>query len=94
MFLKGLHWIQVQYFQLAVITHDYGLSASSAIILSCIALYVIYTLIYGLFLCPTRHLPGRLITRFTSIPYYILVFGGKGGEQTAALHKKYGTSHA
>jgi hypothetical protein len=90
MFLNALDWIQHQFSQFATIARAYGLSASSAIILSCIALYLFYTLIYGLFLCPLRHLPGPFITRFTSIPYYILVFSGKGGEQTAALHKKYG----
>ena len=66
---------------------------ATTILVGCIALYLTYTLIYGLFLCPTRHLPGPFITRFSYIPYYILVFGGKGGENTCALHQKYGPSH-
>jgi hypothetical protein len=59
--------------------------------LGLVALYLGYLLIYGFFLCPTRHIPGPFLTRFTYGPYYILLFGGKGCMQTHTLHEKYGT---
>lgn len=86
-----IEWIQTRGIECASVAKEYGFN-TMALILVCIALYFIYILIYGLLLCPTRHIPGPFITRFTSIPYYILMFGGKGGENVCALHRKYGTS--
>src|SRR5579859_2502527 len=91
MLQAGIEWIQNRVFECASFGKEYGFGAKT-LIGSCIALYFIYTLVYGLFICPTRHIPGQFITRFTSIPYYILLFGGKGGEKVCALHQKYGNS--
>jgi hypothetical protein len=50
--------------------------------------YLLYILIYGLFLCPTRHIPGPFFTRFTSIYPIYLQFCGTGLEQARRLHER------
>lgn len=52
--------------------------------------YVLYILIYGLFFCPIRHLPGPFITRFSRVPHLLLVFGGTRCIDLRRLHDKYG----
>jgi len=53
--------------------------------------YLGYLLYYGFFVCPTRHIPGPFLTRFSYAPYYFLLFRGRGCMDTMALHAKYGT---
>lgn len=62
----------------------------SAVALAVLCLYTFYFTIYGLFLCPTRHLPGPFITRFTKIYWLKVFFGGSIGSDILALHRKYG----
>jgi cytochrome P450 len=52
--------------------------------------YAVYVVIYGLFVCPTRHLPGPFITRFSQIPHLLLVFGGTHCIDIRKLHDRYG----
>jgi len=52
--------------------------------------YALYVVIYGLFICPTRHLPGPFITRFSQIPHLLLVFGGTHCTDIRKLHDRYG----
>jgi hypothetical protein len=63
----------------------------SKVIIGLIGLYVGYLLYYGFFVCPTRHIPGPFVTRFTYARYYFLLFRGKGCMETLSLHQKYGT---
>jgi len=51
---------------------------------------LLYFILYGLFLCPTRHLPGPFITRFTKIYWLKIFFGGSIGSDILSLHRKYG----
>ena len=55
-----------------------------------ICFYLVYTVIYGLFLCPTRHIPGPFITRFSRIPYTIQLLGNSNCIDIQSLHDKYG----
>ena len=61
-----------------------------AILLSVVGGYLAYILVYGLFLCPTRHIPGPLITRFTGRYFHYLFLGGSMSTIILELHKKYG----
>jgi len=54
--------------------------------------YSLYIVFYGLFLCPTRHIPGPFFTRFTNLYPFYLTFSGDGLERVRRLHQKYGTS--
>jgi len=60
------------------------------IITSAIGAYLVYVVCYGLFICPTRHLPGPFITRFSQIPHLVLIFGGTHCLDIRKLHDKYG----
>ena len=62
---------------------------SITILVTLIVCYLSYLLIYGLFLCPTRHLPGPFYTRY-NLPYYLILFSGSGCMIVHDLHKKYG----
>jgi hypothetical protein len=62
------------------------------ICLGLFGIYFSYTVFYGLFLCPTRHIPGPFLTRFSYWPYNVLLFRGQGCMETRALHEKYGTT--
>ena len=62
---------------------------SMTILVALIACYLSYLLIYGLFLCPTRSLPGPFYTRY-NLPYYLILFSGSGCMIVHDLHKKYG----
>ena len=53
--------------------------------------YLGYLVYYGYFVCPTRHIPGPFLTRFSYAPYYFLLFRGRGCMDTMTLHAKYGT---
>ena len=61
------------------------------VIIGLIGVYVGYLLYYGFFVCPTRHIPGPFVTRFTYARYYFLLFRGKACMETLSLHQKYGT---
>ena len=61
------------------------------VFLSVVVGYLIYVLIQGLFSCPTRHLPGPFISRFTRIPNIFNMFGGTHCMDVEKLHQKYGT---
>ena len=72
------------------------LSAESSTMMIAVAIstligfYLLYTLIYGLFLCPTRHIPGPFITRFSRIPYNLQLIGNSNCIDVQSLHDKYG----
>lgn len=53
--------------------------------------YLTYFVAYGLFFCPTRHIPGPIITRFTAKYFHYLFFGGSMSTIILELHKKYGS---
>lgn len=52
--------------------------------------YLGYVIVYGLFFCPTRHLPGPFVSKFSYAYYYYILFGGSIAADVAALHRKYG----
>jgi hypothetical protein len=60
------------------------------IVLGVFCLYLIYILIFGLFLCPTRHIPGPFLARFGTAYDHALFFGGSMSMKVYELHKKYG----
>jgi hypothetical protein len=62
------------------------------IVLGLFCLYLLYILIYGIFLCPTRHIPGPFVARFGTAYYQALFFGGSISLTIHELHKKYGMS--
>jgi hypothetical protein len=55
--------------------------------------YFLYCILYGLFLCPTRHLPGPFLTRFTEIPFAINLTSGEVSKRIHRQHEIYGTPH-
>ena len=52
--------------------------------------YLVYWLVYGLFLCPTRHIPGPVLTRFSKFYFFRLLLRGTLSADIYELHKKYG----
>jgi hypothetical protein len=62
-----------------------------AFFLLLVACYITYVLVYGLFLCPTRHIPGPILTRFTALYFQYLFFGGSMSTIILEQHKIYGT---
>jgi hypothetical protein len=56
-----------------------------------IGLYLLYIVIYGLFLCPTRHIPGPFLTRFSGIPFALNLTSGEVSARIHQQHEKYGT---
>src|SRR6266496_5096706 len=68
------------------------MNSTPAIFLSAVGGYVVYILVYGLFFCPTRHIPGQLITRFTGRYFHYLLLGGSISTIIIELHKKYGAA--
>lgn len=52
--------------------------------------YLLYCLAYGLFFCPTRHIPGPLLTRFSKVYFIRLLFKGALSPDMHRLHQKYG----
>jgi hypothetical protein len=62
------------------------------IVLGLFCLYLLDILIFGLFLCPTRHIPGPFLARFGTAYYLALFFGGSISMRVHELHKKYGMS--
>lgn len=60
------------------------------IVLGLFGLYVLYVLIYGLLLCPTRHIPGPFLARFGPTYYQALFFSGSISKRVHELHKIYG----
>jgi len=65
---------------------------SLTILLGLTCLYALYVLIYGLFICPTRRIPGPILARFTTAYYHAIFFGGSMSMTIHELHKKYGIS--
>ena len=63
----------------------------AGILFGLVGAYVLYVLIYGIFFSPTRHIPGPLLTRFSSLPYIVLRLSGKLAFEIFDQHKKYGT---
>ena len=61
------------------------------IVLGLFGFYLLYIIVYGIFLCPTRHIPGPFLARFSSAYYFALLFGGSISSTVHELHKKYGT---
>jgi hypothetical protein len=53
--------------------------------------FLLYLLIYGLFLSPTRNIPGPLITRFSSAWFLYRILRGYFASDVVNLHRKYGT---
>lgn len=53
-------------------------------------IYVIYLLIYGFFLSPTRHLPGPFLSRFGPFYFFYCLFRGFLATDLVALHQRYG----
>jgi hypothetical protein len=86
-FILTFEWI---WSQLSVVQATYHLNALS-IVLGSFCLYLLYILVYGIFLCPTSHIPGPFLARFSSAYYYALLFGGSISFTVHELHKKYGT---
>src|SRR5436190_17272390 len=62
----------------------------STIFFSVVGSYLAYIIAYGLFFCPTRHIPGPLITGFTGKYFHYLFFGGSMSTIILEQHKKYG----
>jgi len=54
--------------------------------------FLLYLLIYGLFLSPTRNIPGPLITRFSSAWFLHRILRGYFASDVVNLHRKYGTA--
>jgi len=69
---------------------EFSLTSIALLITLAIGGYLLYFVCYGLFISPTRHLPGPFITRFSSIPHNLLVFGGTHCLDIRKLHDKYG----
>ena len=67
---------------------------SRTILFGLIVGYFTYFVAYGLFFCPTRHIPGPIITRFTAKYFHYLFFGGSISTIILELHKKYGSISA
>jgi hypothetical protein len=66
-------------------------SVSPAILLlSSLAGLCICILINGLFINPTRHIPGPIITRFATLYFYYRLLSGSFGRDLIKLHEKYG----
>lgn len=59
--------------------------------LSLTGVYVIYLLIYGFFLSPTRHVPGPFLSRFGPFYFFYRLFRGFLATDLVALHQRYGT---
>jgi hypothetical protein len=63
-----------------------------SVMLGLSVIYLCYLVVYGYCFCPTRHLPGPFLTRFTRAQYYFLLFGGEVSINVHKLHQKYGLS--
>jgi hypothetical protein len=57
-----------------------------------LGIYVLYLLIYGLFFCPLRHIPGPFLTRFGNAYWQYMLMAGSVTADLTALHKKYGNN--
>lgn len=53
--------------------------------------YLIRVIVYGLFLCSTRHIPGPFITRFTNLKQLYHLLSGSQAFEIHTQHEKYGT---
>ena len=74
----------------AMFTEGSSFGKIALVLTSAIGAYVVYVVCYGLFICPTRHLPGPFITRFSQIPHLLLIFGGTHCLDIRKLHDEYG----
>lgn len=82
-------WVQTQYSNVSSVWLSRHVNPI-AVILGLLGLYFAYVLIYGFFLCPSRHIPGPLLTRFGKWYYYRVLFGGSVSADIHKLHIKYG----
>jgi hypothetical protein len=53
--------------------------------------FLLYLLIFGLFLSPTRNIPGPVVTRFSSAWFLYRILRGYFASDVVDLHRKYGT---
>jgi hypothetical protein len=65
-------WLSSEFSPIRAVYPVDGLS----IILGLFGLYLLYILIYGLFFCRTRHIPGPFLARFGTAYYQVLFFRG------------------
>jgi hypothetical protein len=66
-------------------------NAAFTIAISLVTAYLTYILVYGLFVCPTRHIPGHFLSRFGQVYWRYLLLAGSVSVDIRALHLKYGT---
>lgn len=66
----------------------------TTVFLDLIGACLTYYLIYGFFFCPTGHIPGPFLTRFTNFHLYYLIFRGYSASSILELHEKYGPTTA
>ena len=83
---QTVKWISSELRNVGAIYHFNAVT----IVLGLFCLYLLYILIYGLFLCPTRHIPGPFLSRFGTAYYHSIFFGGSISVTVHELHKKYG----
>ena len=63
----------------------------ATLLVTSLAALLLYILIYGILINPTRHIPGPIITRFTTLYFYYRLLSGSFGLELIKLHEKYGT---
>ena len=85
-------------FHVISIVREWGLAhdihpyfGMTMVFLNLIGAYLTYCLIYGFFFCPTRHIPGPFVTRFTCFYFYYIMFRGFSSSSLLELHEKYGS---
>src|SRR2546429_7451938 len=55
-----------------------------------LGIYVFYLLIYGLFFCPLRHIPGPFLTLFGNAYWQYTLVAGYFNSDLVVFHKKNG----
>ena len=63
----------------------------ATLLVTSLAALLVYILINGILINPTRHIPGPFITRFTTLYFYYRLLSGSLGLELIKLHEKYGT---
>ena len=82
-------WSDIMSFPNAI--HKFPLQLTTTnVILGLLIAYLVYLVVYGLFICPTRHLPGPFLTRFGEAYFLSFVIRGITSAGVASLHKRYG----
>ncbi|KAL6703106.1 hypothetical protein ACN47E_010243 [Coniothyrium glycines] len=67
-----------------------GYSRAIAVVSICLTLYYILPFLHGLFVSPTKNIPGPLLARFTRWYEYCAVLRGKSNLEYLQLHDKFG----